>query len=77
MIRQPLSQIAKTDGTASEVTANLAIKEHQGQGKRQNANHGEHDQRLAVALMHRWAFEVAVRSDGLKHFGIDDPPTAA
>jgi hypothetical protein len=54
LIRQSLSQIAKTDGTTSVVAANLAMKEHQGQGERQNANHGEHDQCLAAALMHRF-----------------------
>jgi len=59
------------------VAANLAMKEHQGQGERQNANHGEHDQRLAASLMHGWLFEVAVGSDGLKHFRVDDPTTAA
>ena len=63
LIRQSLSQIAKTDGTSSVVAAHLAMKEHQGEGERQNANHGEHDQRLAAALMHGWFFEVAVGSD--------------
>ena len=77
LIRQPVSQIAKTEGTTSEVAANLAMKEHQGQGERQNTNHGEHDQCLAAALMHGWFFEVAVGSDGLKHFRVDDPTTAA
>ena len=59
------------------MAANLAMKEHQGQGERQNTNHGEHDQCLAAALMHGWFFEVAVGSDGLKHFRVDDPTTAA
>src|SRR5215470_4733073 len=43
-IRQPLSQIAKTEGTTSEVAANLTMKEHHGQGEGQNTNHGEDDQ---------------------------------
>jgi hypothetical protein len=77
LIRQSLSQIAKTERTISEVAANLAMEEHQGQGERQNPNHGEHDQRLAAPLMHGWFFEVAVGSDGLKHFRVDDPTTAA
>src|SRR6267143_5880564 len=77
LIRQPLSQIAKTDGTTSVVAANLAMKEHHSQGERQNANHGEHDQCLAAALVHGWFFEMAVGSDGLKHFRVDDPTTAA
>ena len=77
LIRQPLSQIAKTDATTSEVAANLAMKEHHGQREGQNTNHGEHEQRLAAALMHGWFFEVAVGGDGLKHFRVDDPTTAA
>jgi hypothetical protein len=32
----------------------LATEEHRDQGERQNPNHGERDQRLAVALMHGW-----------------------
>ena len=77
LIRQSLSQIAKTERTISKVAANLAMEEHQGQGERQNPNHGEHDQRLAAPLMHGWFFEVAVGSDGLKQFRVDDPTTAA
>ena len=48
------------------MAANLAMKEHQGQGEGQNTNHGERDQCLAAALMHGWFFEVAVGSNGLK-----------
>ena len=77
MIRQPLSQIAKTERAISEVAANLAMEEHQGQSVGQNTNHREHDQRLTAALMHGWFFEVAVGGDGLKHFRVDDPTTAA
>src|ERR1700687_184303 len=77
LIRQSLRQIAKTERTISEVAAHLAMEEHQGQGERQNPNHGEHDQRLAAPLMHGWFFEVAVGSDGLKHFRVDDPTTEA
>jgi hypothetical protein len=77
LIRQPLGQIAKTEGATSEVTANSAMKENQGPGERQNPNHGEHDQRLAAALMHGWFLEVAVGGDGLKQFGVDDSTTPA
>jgi hypothetical protein len=77
LIRQPVSQSAKTERTISEVAANLAMEEHQGQGESQNTNHRKYDQRLAAALMHGWFFEVAVGGDGLKHFRVDDPPTAA
>ena len=77
MIRQPLSQIAKTESAISEVAANLAMEEHQGQSVGQNTDHREHDQRLTAALMHGWFFEVAVGGDGLKHFRVDDPTTAA
>ena len=52
LIRQSPGQIAKPQRTLSEVAANLAMEEHQGQGKSQNTNHSEHDQRLAAALMH-------------------------
>ena len=77
LIRESLSQIAKTEGTTSEVAADLAMEEYQGQGEGENTNHGEHDQCLAAALMHGWFFEVAVGGDGLKHFCVDDPTTAA
>jgi hypothetical protein len=60
LIRQPVSQIAKTERTISEVAANLAMEEHQGQGEGQNTNHRKRDQRLTAALMHGWFFEVAV-----------------
>jgi hypothetical protein len=76
-MRESLSQIAKTEGTTSQMAANLTMKEHQGQGEGQNTNHGEHDQCLAAALMNGWFFEVAVSSDGLKQFRVDDPTTAA
>src|SRR5258708_677714 len=77
LIGQPLGQIAKPERTVSEMTTNLPVKEDQGQGEGQNPNHGEHQQCLAAALMHGWFFEVAVGSDGLKHFRVDDPTTAA
>jgi hypothetical protein len=52
LIRQPLGQIAKPERTVSEMTANLPVKEHQGQGEGQNPNHGEHNQCLAAPLMY-------------------------
>jgi hypothetical protein len=52
LIRQPLGQIAKPERTISEMTANLPVKEHQGQGEGQNPNHGEHNQCLAAPLMY-------------------------
>jgi hypothetical protein len=76
LIRQRLGQIAKAEGTIYEVAANLPVEEHHAQGEGQNPDRGERDQHLAAALMHGWFFEVAIGSDGLKHFRVDDPTTA-
>jgi len=51
LIRQPLNQIAKTEGTIYEVAANLAVEEHHAQGEGQNPDHGEHDQGLAAHFL--------------------------
>jgi hypothetical protein len=49
--------------------------EDQGQGIGQHTDHRQHDH--GGPLVDDGMFEVTVGGDGLKHFGIDAPPTAA
>jgi len=57
------------------MAADLAVAEDQCQNISQHPDHGRHDQRRA--LMNSGMFQVAVRGDGLKDFGVDAPPATA
>jgi hypothetical protein len=65
----------EADARAAGMAADLALVEDQRQSIGEHPIHGQHDQ--GRALMNGGMFQVAVGGSGLKHLGIDAPPTAA
>ena len=65
----------ETLATTAGVATDLPMVEDQRKSVGQQPNHRQDHERRA--LVDRRMFEVAVRRQGLKHFGVDTPTAAA
>jgi len=73
-ISDSFGELVKGLAFSAGMAADLALVEDQWQGIGEKPDYGEHNQ--GCGLVDRWVFEVAVGSDGLKHFCVDSPTAA-
>lgn len=74
-IGQMPGEFVETVAGAAGMAADLPPIEHQRKRIGQQPDHRQHHQ--SRALVDGGMFEVTIGGDGLRHFGINAPPTAA